>query len=308
MGYHTEHRIPSKITLAGEYSVVIGGSELTVPFHAFHVQVSKAGQVPPGMEKQALQSLRYMKELFEYISGQGAGFFHAPPDLSGFEQSLEQYWLEVDIPSGSGLGSSGAVCAAVYDMFFPGAGQLRPEQQKEDLALIESCFQGRSSGVEALTCYLNVPLYFRADGTVQPVDFDPCKVPGGYRFFLLNSEERFETGTLETRFLEKMKDPDFGRLMKEEYLMLNQKLIETLLSQRQADPAMLVKLVSEFQWQHFRAMIPGSMHDTWIEGQVSNEYYLKLNGSGGGFMLGITHSNLMETLSERWKEKLIWIA
>jgi mevalonate kinase len=308
MMYHKENRIPSKIMLAGEYGVMIGGSALTIPFHLFHAQVRETGQVPPGMEKEALQSLRYMKELFVYISGLGAGSFHAPPDLSGFEQSLEQYWLEINIPTGSGLGSSGAVSAAVYEMFFPGAGQLLPEQQKEDLALIESYFHGRSSGADALTCYLNVPLYFRTDGTIQPVDFNPGSVPGDYRFFLLDSGERLETGPLGSRFLKKMKDPDFRTLMKEEYLMLNQKLIEALLLQRAADPAMLVKLISEFQWHHFQPMIPGNIHDALIEGQVSNEYYLKLNGSGGGFMLGITHHYFMETLSERWKEKLIWIA
>ena len=49
------------------------------------------------------------------------------------------------------------------------------------------------------------------------------------------------------------------------------------------------------------------MLDLWIEGQVSNEYYLKLNGSGGGFMLGITHETSMESLEERWKEKIIFI-
>ena len=36
-------------------------------------------------------------------------------------------------------------------------------------------------------------------------------------------------------------------------------------------------------------MIPDSFHDIWLRGIESNEYYLKLCGSGGGgFMLGFT--------------------
>ena len=90
--------------------------------------------------------------------------------------------------------------------------------------------------------------------------------------------------------------------------MLNRKLIEALLGKRQADPALLVRMISEFQWRHFQPMIPPSAHDVWLDGQVSNEYYLKLNGSGGGFMLGITHADSMEALEERWNSALIWIA
>jgi len=104
-----------------------------------------------------------------------------------------------------------------------------------------------------------------------------------------------------------MKDPGYMRSVEEEYLPLNQKLIETLLGDREADPAMLVKLLSDFQLQFFRNMIPDHVIDLWIEGQVSNEYYLKLSGSGGGLMLGITHRSFGESLDERWGSKLHWI-
>jgi mevalonate kinase len=304
---YPEHKIPSKVMLVGEYGVVIGGSALTVPFHTFHAQIRDAGMIPPGKEKEASQSHYYLKQLFEYISGLPSGSFQAPPDLTYFSDSLERFWLEMTIPTGYGLGSSGAVSAAIYELFFRGAGDLDLVRQKEDLALIESYFHGKSSGVDALTCYRGTPLYFSSDGTIRPVEFDPAMIPGGYRFFLLNSGERFETGPLVKQFLHSLKESRFETLMREEYLVLNQKLIEALLGQREADPAMLVRVISDFQWQHFKPMIPECMFDAWIEGQVSNEYYLKLNGSGGGFMLGITHHTSMESLTARWKEDLIWI-
>ena len=68
-----------------------------------------------------------------------------------------------------------------------------------------------------------------------------------------------------------------------------------------------MRLLPDYQFKYFSKMIPEKMLDVWIEGQVSNEYYLKLNGSGGGFMLGITHQTSMEVLEERWGDKLIWV-
>lgn len=294
--------------LVGEYGVVIGGSALTIPFHHFYAQIRDARAIPPGMENAAADSQRYLKQLFQYIAGIPRKSFHVAPDLPYFEANLDRFWLEMNIPTGYGLGSSGAVSAAVYRLFFPGAQRLTPEQQKEDLAGIESYFHGKSSGVDALTCYLATALYFQADGHIQPHHFNPVEIPGGYRFFLLDSGVRFETGPLVNRFLEQMKDPDFASAMQGDYLELNQKLIESLLGQRRADPAMLVRLISEFQWNHMRAMIPENMFESWIEGQVSNDYYLKLNGSGGGFMLGIAHRDSVETLSEKWNGKLRWIS
>jgi mevalonate kinase len=88
---------------------------------------------------------------------------------------------------------------------------------------------------------------------------------------------------------------------------MNQKLIETLLGERKADAGLLVRLLSDFQLEHFRKMIPHHMLDVWIEGLVSNAYYLKLNGSGGGFMLGLTHESSMKSLEERWGEALVWV-
>ena len=108
-------------------------------------------------------------------------------------------------------------------------------------------------------------------------------------------------------FLEQMDISGYASSIRYEFLVINQKLIEILLGEREADPALLFRAISDFQFTHFRKMIPESVVDAWLEGQISNEYYLKLNGSGGGFMLGITHESSKESLEDRWKEKLIWI-
>jgi len=298
---------PSKIMLVGEYGVIVGGSALTIPFHKFSARIRSVNDVPAGKKEEVQQSVEYLKRLYDYIRVIPAGSFHAPPDLDFFSDNLHSYWLDHNIPIGYGLGSSGAVSAAVYDMFFPGSDTLALQQQKDDLALIESYFHGRSSGVDALTCHAGSALRFHSSGSVERIRLNLKALPGDYRFFLLNSGKRVDTGPLVGYFLERMKDPGFGRSIEEEYLPLNQKLIETLLGEREADPAMLVRLLSDFQLQFFRKMIPESVVDLWIEGQVSNDYYLKLSGSGGGLMLGITHRSFREALDERWGSKLHWI-
>lgn len=297
----------SKILLVGEYGVLLGGSALTIPFKKFHAKVRTTDHIPTYKEKEASQSLKYLKALFDYIRNLPEGTFHVAPDLTLFSNNLERYWLEMTIPTGYGLGSSGAVCAAIYDRFFPGSETISLPQQKQDLAAIESYFHGKSSGVDALTCYVNSPLYFRADGTIQKVNFNPVQIPSGYRFFLLDSGERYDTGPLVKHFLKQMEDPGFASSVRYEYMTVNQKLIESLLGEKDADPGLLVRILSDFQLTHFRKMIPAKMLDLWIEGQISNEYYLKLNGSGGGYMLGITHHSAMENLEDRWKKDLIWI-
>jgi len=293
--------------LVGEYGVVLGGCALTIPFHHFHARVRTINNVPAGMEDEASQSLLYLKALYAYVKDLPADRFHAKPDLELFGTQLDHYWLEMTIPTGYGLGSSGAVSAAIYDLFFPECRNYSMLQQRADMAQIESYFHGKSSGVDALTCYLGAPLYFMEDGTIEHAGINPLELPFGYRFFLLDSGERFDTGPLVKDFLHKMEDTAFASSIRTEYLALNKKLIEALLGLREVDPGLLFRVLSDYQLTHFREMIPPAMRDLWIEGQVSNEYYLKLSGSGGGFMLGLTHHSMMESLEDRWKQELIWI-
>ncbi len=303
---HTD-RFPSKVMLVGEYGVVVGGSALTIPFHRFEARVRSADRIPEGKEQEAASSMKYLDALYRFIAGVPSGDFHAKPDLVRFDSELHRYWLEMQIPTGYGLGSSGAVSAAVYSRFFQGGYELPLEKQKEDLARIESYFHGKSSGVDALTCFAGHPLYFRADGSIERVHLNPSDLPGQYLFFLLDSGKQFETGPLVSHFLERMMEPQFASFVRNEYLTVNQKLIEVLLGIRDADAGLLVRALSDYQFKHFRKMIPDHTVDLWIEGQVTNEYYLKLNGSGGGFMLGITPQSSRETLENRWKQDLIWI-
>jgi len=52
-------------------------------------------------------------------------------------------------------------------------------------------------------------------------------------------------------------------------------------------PCLKCKNLSKVVLKHFKPMIPNSFHQLWQEGIETNDYYLKLCGSGGGgYILG----------------------
>ncbi len=298
---------PSKIMLVGEYGVVLGGSALTLPFHRFSARIRSIEDLPVHKKEAARQSHQALQDLFRYIQSLPDTAFHAPPDRALFSRDLHRYWLDLDIPVGAGLGSSGAASAAIYDLFFPGSGNLTLQQQKEDLAAIESFFHGRSSGVDALTCHAGVALRFHVSGRIDRPDFNPADLPGDQRLFLLDSGERDETGPLVRHFLDRMRDPGFKRSMEEEYLPLIEGLIEALLKENDLDPVRQMKRLSAFQLEFFRRMIPRKCLEAWKEGLLSGDYFLKLNGSGGAQVLGMAHRKATDSLEDRWGKDLLWI-
>ena len=113
--------------------------------------------------------------------------------------------------------------------------------------------------MDALTCYKGSPLYFREDGNIEGANFNPLEIPLGYRFFLLDSGERYDTGPLVKHFLSQMEDPEFESSIRSEYLVINQKLIEALLGFQDVDPGLLFRVLSDYQLKHFREMIPPAM-------------------------------------------------
>ena len=304
---NTTTRYYAKVMLVGEYSAILKGDALTVPLTSFSTRLGTIDQAPD--EQRAFKSLEYLRNLYQYMKSLPVNSFYGKAQIGDFEKMIRSgYYLESDIPLGYGIGSSGSVSAFIYDQLFEGKEKLTLQQMRKDLSTIESYFHGRSSGVDALSCYLGKPLLFSAGNAIEPIPFDPSRIPGGYRFFLVDSGIRLETGPLVRWFMDELRREEFRKVVENQYLSLNRKLIDALLERREADPAMILRAISDLQYKHFRRMIPDSMSDAWLNGQVTNTYYLKLNGSGGGYMLGIAHHTAIEQVEETLgKEKLVWI-
>ncbi|MFZ5941018.1 MAG: mevalonate kinase family protein [Bacteroidota bacterium] len=302
-----QNTVFAKVMLAGEYGVIVGGTGLTIPLRCFSASLRERSSDKVSPDES--HSNTELKRLAVYLAGLPGTSFHARPQHEKLAGQLEKgLWISSDIPRGYGIGSSGAVSALIYRHFFEGTDRLEPAKQKEDLGLIESCFHGKSSGVDALSCFRGKPLLFTEDGGIEETELDMSNLPGEYRMFLYDSGITLETAPMVAWFLKQMEQSYFASPVRHDYLHMNRLFIEALLRRKEADPAMLFRAISDFQYTHFFKMIPEEVRDLWIEGQVSNDYYLKINGSGGGYLLGIVYNGLTEQVEERMgKERIIWL-
>ncbi len=69
-----------------------------------------------------------------------------------------------------------------------------------------------------------------------------------------------------------------------------------------------VKNLSKIVLTNFKPMIPPAFHKIWEQGILTNDYYLKLCGSGGGgYILGFTedYKNTKEKLKD-YKLELVY--
>ncbi len=297
----------AKLMLAGEYGVIAGSEAITVPLKIYAARLAVRDE---NTDKETVNgSVAGLRKLLSYIASLPTNSFFAKPDEHRLNELLKQdYYIHSTIPHGYGIGSSGAVSALIYDQFFCGHDKLNMQQQRKDLATLESCFHGKSSGVDAMTCFTGKPLHFLPDGEIRTLETNPLRPTRGYQFFLLDSKEVFDTAPLVNLFLENMQDESFNQIITEDYALLIRKFIASVTGTPELDPALLFRAISDLQWNNFRQMIPEKMEDAWIEGQVSNNYYLKLNGSGGGFMLGIAAEESRETVESMLEGyELIWL-
>src|SRR5512145_367124 len=144
-----------KIMLFGEYSVITGSSAYLIPYRRVRAHFEfPSGTVP---DKTGVDSNSSLKRFAGYLAqvANNSGVYLSV-DLPRFNTDLEDgLFLNSTIPPNYGLGSSGALCAAVYDRY----GIDQPLQQgpvndtaelrelKKIFSAMESFFHGYSSGV-----------------------------------------------------------------------------------------------------------------------------------------------------------------
>ncbi len=153
---------------------------------------------------------------------------------------------------------------------------------------MESFFHGKSSGIDPLICYLNLPLLIRSETDISIIGL-PKKNKGEGAVFLLNSGVPRKTSSMIEFFFGKLKHDKFKKILREEFIKYNEKCIESFLKKDFKILLKNVKKLSTWVFHHFRPMIPKNFRKIWKEGIFNNIHYLKLCGSGGGgFILGFT--------------------
>jgi mevalonate kinase len=222
------------------------------------------------------------------------GTLPSPLHLDAFEADINAgLYFDSSIPQGFGVGSSGALVAAIYDRYAVHKIAAEENLSRENLIALkqifsqmESYFHGRSSGIDPTICYLNLPLLIKSKDDLGTVEI-PAQTEGKGAIFLINSGQPGETQPMVSIFMEKLKEEGFRHMLKDQFTKYNDACIKSFLKGDIKPLFSNLKKLSNLLLENFTPMIPDSYHELWKKGIDSNAYYLKLCGSGGGgFILG----------------------
>ncbi|MCP9234622.1 mevalonate kinase [Lewinella sp. JB7] len=277
---------PAKILLFGEHTVLRGGRGLAVPYP------DRALRWIEGSPDERLCAFaRYLRQ----------------PDFAAYlatDRLMEEVFagrrLTGNIPTGYGLGSSGAVCAAVFDAFArPEAKQLPLRELRAFLAAMEGHFHGQSSGTDPLIAYLRRPLLLSAGGAAGAVELPESWAHG---FFLLDTgRSRSASGYIE-RFLRAYDDTE-GASIEQGWSLPADRAISALIADEPDALYAAFAAISSFQLTRFPDFIPEDFRTTWDGG---GEYRLKLCGAGGGGMLlGLARNR--QAVESVYGKRLSWL-
>lgn len=287
----------SKILLFGEYSIIHDSMGLTIPFDFFKGKLTFKTR---GLSaEEAKESNKHLKEYSKFVRKQvNAGAFSFNFDIEAFERDVEKGLLfDSSIPQGFGVGSSGALVAALYDRyaFDKVTNDEKPTGEqiielKSHFAQMESYFHGTSSGIDPLICYLQEPLLINSKTSINQVGLPQTTEKDGNRgIFLINTGNPGKTQPMVNIFLDKCREDGFTNLVRKEMIPFNNNCIKAFLKGEVKELISNVKELSKFLLEYLNPMIPEKYRHVWKQGLESETYYLKLCGSGGGgYLLGFT--------------------
>ena len=285
-----------KILLFGEYGIIQDSMGLSIPYTDYNGQFLYS-ESPSSYSTKSNQSLlNYYNHL---VSLNKEGNLPCDLNLDKFKEELDQgLYFDSSIPQGFGIGSSGAIVAAIYDKYCR-TNKIDANKQisNEDILVLkkifsnlESYYHGTSSGLDPLICYLKIPVLIKSKNEIGTVGI-PDSVDGKGAIFLLNTGQVGNTQPLVQHFLERCKEEGFRNMLKNKFKKYNDASIEAFLKNEGKSLLKNVKSLSKVLYEHFQPMIPKVYRQLWKEGIESNAYYLKLCGSGGGgFILGFTEN------------------
>lgn len=282
----------SKILLFGEYGIIRDSRGLSIPYN-FYKGALKKSELLSDDVKKSNESLKKFSVYLQQMQDQY-------PDLVTFdidklnEDIAEGMYFDSSIPQGYGVGSSGALVAAIYDQYALSKITVLENLTREKLlelkkifGQMESFFHGTSSGLDPLNSYLSLPILINSKDNIEPTGIPSQQSEGKGAVFLIDSEMIGETAPMVTMFMENLKNEGFRNMMKSEFNQYTNACIDSFLSGNFKKLFSDTKQLSKLVFNHFKPMIPERFHQVWQKGIETNDYYLKLCGSGGGgYILG----------------------
>lgn len=284
----------SKILLFGEYGIIQDSKGLSIPYN-FYKGALKSDENPSEEAKKSNQSLvkfvAYLKQLQT-----------EQPNLVTFNIDVLQndvnggMYFDSSIPQGYGVGSSGALVAAIYDKYATNKITVLENLTREKLLQLkaifsnmESFFHGKSSGLDPLNSYLSLPILINSKDNIEAAGIPSQSATGKGAVFLLDSGIVGETAPMVNIFMENLKDQGFRKMLKSQFIKYTDSCVENFLQGDMKSLFKNTKELSKVVLSNFKPMIPEQFHQVWQNGIETNDYYLKLCGSGGGgYILGFT--------------------
>lgn len=267
-------KFPAKVLLLGEYTILNGSKALALPFHDLEGEWTFDNN-----ESEVRESSRRSLKAFQEKSNA------TNLDLSRMQKDIQDgIWFKSEIPQGFGLGSSGAVIAAIFNRY--GKATNSVDTDKTQLARLEDFFHGSSSGLDPLVSHIQQPLLIHSFKEVELLE----KRPDLRGFFLLNTGKPRQTGPLVSIYQEKLKDPQFKQGCADILAKEVNFAIDAVIKNDSTNLFHHLWHISKFQWDFFPEMIPTKERGPWTRGIESGDYVLKLCGAGGGgFILGYSN-------------------
>ncbi len=281
----------AKILLFGEYGIIKDSKALAIPYNHFKGGL-KIGKLN---DEKSQTSNDVLKNFYKYLLQKNEEFPQLINlDFDTFRADLQNgLFFESNIPEGYGIGSSGALVAAIYERY--GRNKITVLENltrdkllklKEIFSIMESYFHGKSSGLDPLNSYLSIPILIQSKQNIEPTGI-PSQKEGKGAVFLIDSKQIGETGSMVSIFMEKMKNEGFRKTLKTEFIKYTDACVHDFLSGDIKSLFGNLKHLSSTVYNNFKPMIPVHMMDVWKKGLETNDYYLKLCGSGGGgYILG----------------------
>jgi len=284
----------SKILLFGEYGIIKDSKGLSIPYN-FYNGALKVNENP---SPEAIKSNGSLQKFVAYLEQ----LQKDQSDLVTF--NLEQLKADVargmyfdsSIPQGYGVGSSGALVAAIYDKYADNKITVLENLTREKLlqlktifSQMESFFHGKSSGLDPLNSYLSIPILINSKDNIEATGIPTQSTNGKGAVFLLDSGIVGETAPMVNIFMENLKDQGFRTMLKNQFVKYTDACVENFLGGDLKSLFSNTKKLSKVVLSNFKPMIPEQFHGIWQNGIDTNDYYLKLCGSGGGgYILGFT--------------------
>ena len=280
----------SKILLFGEYGIIEDSKGLSIPYNFY----KGALKIPNKINSISKSSNDILKDFLNYLKQRKINL-----DLVKFASDLDKgLYFDSSIPKGYGIGSSGALVAAIYDKYaFEKITVLENLTQEKLLRLkkifsdMESFFHGKSSGLDPLNSYLSIPILINSKREIKVTGIPSQKSNGNGAVFLMDSGKIGSTAPMVSIFMDKMKKDGFRKIINEKFIKHTNLCVDDFLKGDLKSLFDNTKKLSKIVLDNFKPMIPKEFHGVWKKGIENNSYFLKLCGSGGGgYILGFTEN------------------